>query len=229
MVAPEKDIGYPEFAKLLRRGSRSFELDLGDTASKRLFFYFQELKRWSKKMNLIARGTADQVIVENHFVDSLALLMLLDEKRDYLLDIGSGAGFPGLVCKTARPAMPVSLVEPRLKRVSFLRHVIRSCALEGIIVQPCRLEEGVALEGESRFTCIVSRAVSDIPHFLTMCERFRDRGTRVICMKGPGYREDGGGCLDGDERWQLTGICEYRLPSSGASRALLSFTGHDGR
>ena len=229
MVAPEPEIKYREFAKLLCRGSRSFGIDLDDAALKNLFFYFQELKRWSQKMNLIARDTADQVIVENHFIDSLALLMLLDEKQDHLLDIGSGAGFPGLVCKTVRPLMPVSLVEPRLKRVSFLRHVIRSCDLEGITVQPCRLEEGVALEDESRFNCIVSRAVSDIPDFLTLCERFRDRDKRVICMKGPGFREDAGGCLNEHERWQLTGIHEYKLPYSGASRALLSFSGHDGR
>ncbi len=224
-MVPEPEIGYLAFTELLRRGSRGFGIDLDDAALKNLFFYFQELKRWSQKMNLIARDTADQVIVESHFIDSLALLMLLDEKQDYLLDIGSGAGFPGLVCKTVRPMLPVSLVEPRLKRVSFLRHVIRGCGLEGITVQPCRLEEGVALEEESRFNCIVSRAVSDIPDFLTMCERFRHRGTRVICMKGPGFREDGGGCLDENERWQLTGICEYQLPYSGASRALLSFTG----
>lgn len=179
-------------------------------------------------MNLIARETADQVIVENHFIDSLALLMLLDDTRDCLLDIGSGAGFPGLVCKTARPMMVVSLVEPRLKRVSFLRHVIRSCELEGITVQPCRLEEQVALEDESRFNCIVSRAVSDIPQFLRMCERFCDSDRRVICMKGPNFREDVGTCLDENERWQLAGLCEYKLPYSGVSRALLSFTGHDG-
>lgn len=228
-MGSEAEIKYREFEKLICRGSRDFEIDLDAAAIKSLFFYFQELKRWSQKMNLIARETDDRVIVENHFIDSLALLMLLDDRRDYLLDIGSGAGFPGLVCKAARPMMEVSLVEPRLKRVSFLRHVIRSCDLEGITVQSCRLDEQVALEDESRFNCIVCRAVSDIPHFLTMCERFCDKDKRVICMKGPNFREELGTCLDEKKRWQLTGLFEYKLPYSGASRALLSFTGHDGR
>ena len=217
-------MNYREFENLICRGAAGFGIDLDRTALEKLYLYFQELKRWSRKINLIARETSDQDIVEKHFIDSLALLMLLDEKQDSLLDIGSGAGFPGLVCKTARPQIAVSLVEPRLKRVSFLRHIIRGCELNCITVQSCRLEEHVALQGESRFNCIVSRAVSDIPNFLAMCERFCTQGKRVICMKGPRFREEME--LTGDDHgsWGLSSLREYSLPFSKASRALLSFT-----
>jgi len=189
----------------------------------KLFIYFQELKRWSQKVNLIARETSEDVIVEKHFIDSLALLMMLDERLDSLLDIGSGAGFPGLVCKIARPRLPVSLVEPRLKRVSFLRQVIRLCGLEDITVQDRRLEEQVALENESHFTCIVSRAVTDIPGFLAMCERFCAAGKRVICMKGPRYREEVQAGHAGSSCWELSEMREYTLPYSQSSRVLLGF------
>lgn len=217
-------MNYPQFDNLICQGANGFGLDLDSTALEKLYLYFQELKRWSKKINLIARETSEQDIVEKHFIDSLALLMLLDEKQDSLLDIGSGAGFPGLVCKIARPELVVSLIEPRLKRVSFLRHVIRRCELEEITVQPCRLEEQITLQEESRFNCIVSRAVSDIPHFLAMCERFCTQGKRVICMKGPRFQEEIEMTADEQDYWDMSALREYSLPFSKASRALLIFT-----
>jgi 16S rRNA (guanine527-N7)-methyltransferase len=217
-------MNYSEFENLVCQGCTGYGIDLDRTAVEKLYLYFQELKRWSQKVNLIARETADHAIVENHFIDSLALLMLLDEKQDSLLDIGSGAGFPGLVCKIARPPMVVSLVEPRLKRVSFLRHVIRRCDLKDVNVQSCRLEKHVVLEEESRFNCIVSRAVSDIPSFLALCDRFCVTERQVICMKGPRFREEIEESTDEDGRWKLSELREYNLPFSGASRALLSFT-----
>ncbi len=215
---------HREFEELLRRGAGQFGLDLDGPAVQRLSLYFQELRRWSKKVNLIAKETSDEVIVEKHFIDSLALLMLVDERQDSLLDIGSGAGFPGLVCKIGRPQLMVSLVEPRLKRVSFLRQVIRLCDLKDITVQDCRLEEQVVLENESRFNCIVSRAVTDIPRFLAMCDRFCVKGSRVICMKGPRYRQELGEQPLCNKSWELTETHEYTLPFSQSSRVLLGFT-----
>lgn len=217
-------MNYREFEKLVCQGCTGYGVDLDRLAVEKLYLYFQELKRWSQKVNLIARETADRAIVENHFIDSLALLMLLDETRDSLLDIGSGAGFPGLVCKIARPLMVVSLIEPRLKRVSFLRHVIRRCDLKDVNVQPCRLEKHVALEEESHFNCIVSRAVSDIPSFLELCDRFCVTNRKIICMKGPRFREEIGESHGEDGRWNLSELREYKLPFSKASRVLLSFT-----
>lgn len=215
---------YREFEDLIHHGIAAYGIELNESAVEQLFRYFQELKRWSKKINLIARETGDQAIVENHFIDSLGLLMLLDEQRDCLLDVGSGAGFPGLVCKIARPQMFVSLVEPRLKRVSFLNHVSRTCGITGITIQSCRLDDGVSLEDENIFNCVVSRAVSDISKFLSICERFCELDKRVICMKGPKFREEIECISLGEAIWKLSDLREYNLPFSRASRALLSFT-----
>ena len=214
---------FASFGSLIRPGAASLGVTLGEDQSRRLYSYFLELRRWSKKMNLIARDSADGEIVEKHFIDSLALLDLLREPGARLLDIGSGAGFPGLVCKAARPDLTVHLVEPRLKRVSFLRHIIRQLQLSDIEVHGCRLEDG-PIEGESSFDWVVGRAVADVGTFLALCARFKKYGSSVVCMKGPGYfneldeqRERSGG-------WQLETTREYRLPFSGARRALLVFT-----
>jgi 16S rRNA (guanine527-N7)-methyltransferase len=215
---------FNRFEPLLTTGARKLGVDLDNLQSRRLYDYFTELKRWSSKVNLISKSASDEEIVEIHFLDSLALLGLLGEAPTSLLDVGSGAGFPGLVCKTVQPEMKVALVEPRLKRVSFLRHVCRLLGLAEIEVHGCRLEER-AIPGESDFRWVVSRAVAEIGDFLTLCGRFRDYGSSVVCMKGPGYLEELKTSADVSEGWKLVDKKTYRLPYSGAQRALLEFRG----
>jgi 16S rRNA (guanine527-N7)-methyltransferase len=179
-----------DFAGFLEQGTQNLGCTVSPGGIERLHHYFGELRRWSARINLIAKETSDEVIVEKHFIDSLALLTMLDASSDILLDVGSGAGFPGLACKAARPELDIDLAEPRLKRVSFLRHVIRTCGLESIEVLPERLEEGVRIGREDEYSCVVSRAVADISLFLSMCGRFCRTGTRVVCMKGPKYVQE---------------------------------------
>lgn len=215
---------FERFDALLQEGVDGFAVEIGDQQSRPLYDYFLELKRWSRKMNLISKSGSDEEIVEKHFLDSLALLDLLRGPHASLLDVGSGAGFPGLVCKTARAELKVALVEPRLKRVSFLRHVCRLLGLADIEVHCCRLEEGV-IEGESSFTWVVGRAVADVGDFLAICGRFRDYGSSVVCMKGPGYLEELDEIAEAEKGWHLAETKNYRLPYSGAQRALLVFRG----
>ena len=213
------------FDSLLRRGAQSLAVAVDHSRSEPLYRYFLELKRWSQKVNLISKNAPDETIVDKHFIDSLALLHLLPGSRDRLLDIGSGAGFPGLVCKVARPELEVSLLEPRLKRVSFLRHVIRLLNLSGIEVQAQRLEEGTVLAGESGYNWVVSRAVTEIGDFLRLCERFKKCGSSVVCMKGPGYADEFDEKKEAENGWRLQTVWEYVLPYSGAQRSLLVFQG----
>ena len=198
------------------------ELDVQQ--SRRLYEYFLELKRWSRKVNLISKSATDEEIVEKHFLDSLALLNLLKLPSASLLDVGSGAGFPGLVCKAARPEMKVDLVEPRLKRVSFLRHICRLLDLADVEVHGCRLEDRT-LEGEATYGWVVSRAVAEIGDFLTLCSRFKEYGSSVVCMKGPGYLGELDDRTIAASGWHLTDTKTYCLPFSGAQRSLLVFRG----
>ena len=167
---------YKRFNLLLRQGSDSLAVEVDEQQSRRLYDYFSELKRWSRKVNLISRNATDEEIVEKHFLDSLALLDLLKGPSASLLDVGSGAGFPGLVCKAVRLDLRVGLVEPGLKRVSFLRHICRLLDLAEIEVHGCRLEDQT-LAGESTFDWVVSRAVAEIGDFLTLCSRFKEYGS----------------------------------------------------
>lgn len=198
---------------------------LDQAAVERLYRYFAHLKKWRKKINLIAKTSSDEEIVESHFVDSLSLLPLLEPLGCHLLDVGTGAGFPGLVLKCARPDMHLTLVEPRLKRVSFLKHIVRSLMLDQVTVLACRIEDEQQLPAERRFSHITSRAVTDIGTFLAMTGRFAYPGLQVICMKGPKWRQE----LAAAEEilaglpFALSTTRSFTLPFSGAQRVLLVF------
>lgn len=215
---------YERFNSMLRRGADSLAVELDVQQSRRLYDYFSELKRWSRKVNLISKSATDEEIVEKHFLDSLALLNLLKLPSASLLDVGSGAGFPGLVCKAARPEMKVGLVEPRLKRVSFLRHICRLLDLADVEVHGCRLEDRT-LEGEATCGWVVSRAVAEIGDFLTLCSRFKEYGSTVVCMKGPGYLDELDDRTIAASGWRQVDTKTYCLPFSGAQRSLLVFRG----
>src|SRR5438552_145683 len=91
--------------------------------------YQQELLEWNTHFNLTAIKVPEEVQIK-HFLDSLSLLAVYDKPQTHLLDIGSGAGFPGLALKIACPQWHVTLLEATGKKVTFLRHIIETLQLE---------------------------------------------------------------------------------------------------
>lgn len=211
-----------DFFSSLEEGCTKLGVELDQDAKDNLYTYFLELKKWSKKVNLIAKGTGDEEIVENHFVDSLALLRVLP-KNGGLVDIGTGAGLPGLICKAACPEMTVFLVEPRAKRVSFLQHIVRSLQLEKVHIHCSRIEEVPELATNEAITHITSRAVSDIKGFVEMTEAFADHPALRLCLKGPKWQEELSEAENilADYGLSTVKTDEYALPVSQATRAIV--------
>jgi 16S rRNA (guanine527-N7)-methyltransferase len=172
-------------------GLNKLGLSLSPQQIDSLLLYCRELQKWSRRINLIARNTSPTDIVEKHFLDSLTLLPIIrqyskgqgraGEEEISLLDVGSGAGFPGLVLAAALPELTVTLAEPRQKRVSFLRHIIRTLGLTNVQVTDQRIEPGQAWDGPE-FTFITSRAVAAADAFLPMIEGIATEKTVVIMM-----------------------------------------------
>lgn len=214
--------GEREAGQLLRQGMALLQLSLAEEQVAGLVRYCLELAKWNRKVNLIAKDTPLADIVEKHFLDSLTLVPVLDRllsKGGTFLDVGSGAGFPGLVAKIARPGWRITLLEPRERRAIFLRHIIRTLLLTQISVEPSRIEEGRL---EKNFHVITGRAVADVPSFLAMVEGLVSPETHVVCMQGEGGRQ---GLGQGDRIGAFTcvGVEEARLPFSGTPRFLLLF------
>jgi 16S rRNA (guanine527-N7)-methyltransferase len=214
---------------LVEKGLTALEIPCSTSTLDDLICYFNELVKWNKRINLIGEGS-DQEIFENHFLDSLTIVPYLGQcPSPGLVDVGSGAGFPGIPLKIVRPELMVTLVEPRKKRASFLRHVVRTLKLQNCEVVECRLEPDLPelAKLKNNTPLLVSRAVTQISPFLEMCLPFCTNGSRVICMKGPK-------ALDELEAWQKGSDThpEYTLslhetttlPFSGIQRDILIFS-----
>ncbi|HEX3129859.1 MAG TPA: RsmG family class I SAM-dependent methyltransferase [Thermoanaerobaculia bacterium] len=104
---------------------------LSDRALDALLVHYQELSVWNQRLSLIGPGTLPEIL-ERHYGESLAALSLIPETARHALDVGSGAGFPGVVLAAARPEMEVTLVEARERKWAFLSAAARKASL------PCR-------------------------------------------------------------------------------------------
>lgn len=199
-----------------------------------LALYFQELVKWNRKVNLVARSLAADQILENHFLDSLTLLSQLSPEtvaQETLLDVGTGAGFPGLVLKAACPALSVTLVEPRKNRFYFLKHMIRALGLQGIEVFDVRLAEKTTVKELSGhcFSFITSRAFTDSAHFIELAAPYLEKGGRIVLMKGPaaaGELHAAGGQLL-SEKFYVADVKRLSLPFSKGERWLISIRRSD--
>lgn len=114
-----------EFESRLRDCS---PIELSDQGAQKLWIHYQEMVKWNPTVSLVGPGTADE-IVERHYGESLAAVPCLDPRWRVVVDVGSGAGFPGIVLAAAVPGLEVVLIESRGRKCVFLETVIRKTAL----------------------------------------------------------------------------------------------------
>ncbi|HEY5649231.1 MAG TPA: 16S rRNA (guanine(527)-N(7))-methyltransferase RsmG [Nitrospiria bacterium] len=166
-------------------GALTLGVRLSEAQTKALHTYLVHLKRWNLKVNLTGLK-GDEEIIEKHFLDSLGGVVLLPPWEEgygaEVLDIGSGAGFPGLVFKIVRPDLSLSLLEPTGKKAAFLHHIIGQLKLKDIRVISRRLE---ALGPETGpFDLCVSRALASPRKLLDRCRPLIKEDGRVILYEG---------------------------------------------
>jgi 16S rRNA (guanine527-N7)-methyltransferase len=149
----------------------------------RLFLYRQELLDWNTRINLTAITGPGEILLK-HFLDSLSLLMACDGTGLRVLDIGSGAGFPGLPLAIVRPQWHITLLEATGKRVKFLQHIIDTLKLENVVAIQGRAEE-LAHNREYRasFNMVTARAVASLSTLLEYCAPYCRVGGSIILPK----------------------------------------------
>jgi 16S rRNA (guanine527-N7)-methyltransferase len=169
--------------QLLVSGARQLGVTLTAGMAEALERFLEELLKWNRKMNLTAVRDKRAMIVR-HLLDSLTLVRHLPEGAN-LLDIGSGAGFPGLPIKIARPDLDVVLLDRERKKIYFQKRIIRALHLSGIESVWGRTdhpEVKAALGG--RFDVVVSRAVWPLEVVLRESLGFINREGTIIAMRG---------------------------------------------
>ena len=174
----------PELRAALERGARHVGVTLDEPVVELLGRYLDLLVVWNRKINLTAvRDAAD--IVTRHFVDSLAVAPFLPTAAATLVDVGSGAGFPGAVLAAARPGLAVPLVESSHKKAAFLRTIRRELPLSALTVLTERAEALPGQAGFQPFDVAVSRATWGLLDWLPIgVSLVRRPGGLVIGMEG---------------------------------------------
>ena len=164
-------------------GLHRLGLELTEEQSNQFLCYQQELLDWNTRMNLTSITNPEEVMIK-HFLDSLSLLLAFDAPEARLLDIGTGAGFPGLPLKIVRPQWQMLLLEATGKKVAFLQHLIETLHFTSIAAVHGRAEE-LASKGEYRatFDVVTARAVASLPALLEYASPFCRVGGQIILPK----------------------------------------------
>lgn len=151
--------------------------------------YRKLLLDWNQRVNLISRKDEAR-IVTRHFIDSLGLLTVeAFPSNSRVMDLGSGAGFPGIPLKLIRPDLRISLVESKRKKALFLRQVIEKLELDRIEIVMGRVEELV--EGLGPFDFVVSRSVTDLITLVRWSKDYlKPTGGSLIAIKGPDVEKE---------------------------------------
>jgi len=174
--------------KKLIEGAGKLGIKLNARQVKQFELYYKELIEWNEKINLTAITDYSSVQVK-HFLDSLTITLALPEKElerpDFnIVDIGTGAGFPGLPLKILFPQPRLVLIEPTTKKTVFLQHIVRKLELENVEVVNSRAEEAAHLPlYREQFALVLSRAVALLPTLVELTLPFCRIGGRFIAQK----------------------------------------------
>ncbi len=149
--------------------------------------HLRELNLWRKKINLSSRKDDREIILKD-FLDSLTLLKYLPQERS-VLDLGSGAGFPGIPLRIVRSDLKIVLLEATRKKVFFLKEFLRIAKLSGVEVRWTGEDRGIKGLSAS-FDFVVSRAFGSLLAFASAGVGFLKRGGILLAMKGKRGREE---------------------------------------
>ena len=168
-----------------------FGVELTADKQDKLNLYGNLLLEWNEKMHLTAIKEPKEVLYK-HFYDCILFFKNVEIPQNAtLIDIGTGAGFPGLVLKIVRPDIEVTLLDSLNKRLVFLNEVIAALGLKGIKTVHSRAEDGGKNKlYREKFQIATARAVASMPVLLEYCLPFVEKGGQFVAMKGPTAREE---------------------------------------
>ncbi len=178
-----------EFKAKLKEEAMQFGIELSEKQQDNFYNYMKLLLDWNEKINLTAITEPKEVITK-HFVDSLSITPYMNE-NDRILDIGTGAGFPGIPLKIVLEKNEIKLLDSLNKRINFLNEVIEKLELKNIQAIHGRAEEFNKIDGNREsYDIVVSRAVAKLNVLLEYMLPFVKLNGRCICMKSADTAEE---------------------------------------
>ena len=208
--------------ELLQDAALKFDISLDELKIEKFFTYGDILKDWNQKMNLTAIED-DRNIIIKHFADSISICPVIKNKGSKIIDVGTGAGFPGIPLKIVHPDLKVILLDSLQKRIGFLNEVINRLDLKDISAVHSRAEEmGQHADYREMFDISTARAVANLPVLLEYCLPFVKVGGYFIAMKGSSMDELGSAKRALDELGgKIEEVMEFNLPFSDIKRNVI--------
>jgi len=193
----------------LAAGIAALGLDVAPDAQQRMLDYLVLVEKWNKAYNLTAVREPAKMLT-HHLLDSLAVLPLVIGPR--VLDVGSGAGLPGIPLALARPEWQFTLLDSNHKKTTFLRQAAIELKLNNVDVVCDRVETWASPHS---FDTVVSRAFSDLAEFLTLAGKLCAKTGVVVAMKGVYPHEE---LAQLPKDFQLRNVVPLNVPGLGAER-----------
>lgn len=207
---------------LLRQEAEKYEISLDQTALDRFDLYAARLVEWNQKINLTAITDPDEILYK-HFLDSLMLFHVKHfPENSKVIDIGTGAGFPGLVLKIARPDLDITLLDGTKKRLNVIDAIQKDLGLSTTLLHLRAEEGGKNPNYREQFDFATARAVTNLPVLAELCIPYVKVNGYFLPMKGPDAEQE---IKNTGNALQLLGssnpkITEYSLSSYGERKIL---------
>jgi 16S rRNA (guanine527-N7)-methyltransferase len=183
IISMEKDL----FTEMMTSSLKEMQIDYCQDYLDKLWAYLLFLRQENQKYNLTGIDNPQQIVTK-HFLDSLSLLKIVKSLTGSMIDVGSGAGFPGIVLKVFSPSLSLVLLDSLARRISFLEKVIERLSLSDVKAIHGRAEDlGQDLNYRDCFDWVVSRAVSPLNILSEFTLPFAKKGGHIILYKGPDY------------------------------------------
>ncbi len=197
----------------LKAGARALGLDLDRRAIQQLVLYLELLQKWGRRYSLTALRDPNEMVVK-HLLDSLAIIKYVDGPR--LLDVGSGAGLPGIPLAVANPTLAVTLLESRRKPSQFLIHAVGRLGKTNIEVTVQRAER---FRPRRKFDTLTARAFGPLPVLLNQAGHLCRSNGRILVLKGRHPRREIAQMPT--DRFELVDVPRLSVPGLDAARHLL--------
>ena len=198
------------------------QLNVNDEVLNKFCAYMTNLLEWNEKINLTAITDEDDIILK-HFIDSLTILEYIPEKSN-VIDVGTGAGFPGIPLKIVREDINMTLMDSLNKRITFLNEIINKLGLKKINAIHSRAEELAKIpEHREKYDIAVSRAVANLSTLSEYMIPFVKVGGKCICMKGSNIEEELKTAKNAIKELggEIEKVINFKLPDSDNERNII--------
>jgi len=218
---------FKEDENILIDGAQKIGIDLHKDQIKKFSRYLELLVQWNQKINLTSLKTPREIIIK-HFLDSISCIKIINKYIDTegisVIDVGAGAGFPGMPIKIICPSIRLSLLEARKKKTIFLQKLTEEMNFQQVKILNGRAETfGKSIDYREKYDIAVSRAVAHLSVLSEYCIPLVRMGGLFIAQKGRSYKEETEKSLKtirflGGE---LIGVENIRIPFINQERYLL--------